>query len=186
VIAWGPLILLSMMQPVVAAPKSCFPDEAALDPFLVDWYCKHLNAAGPGQLGPGPSYRFTYLPSFDAPRIVTVAREAHQLVVRGIVLSGKGGYEPGKIATNTRRVLSPGEWQLLQQRLENAGMWEPTDINDANGVDGARWILEGRRDGTYRLHDVWSPAPKRFPQFVKACVYLLELADIKPASSELY
>ena len=76
---------------MAAAPKSCFPDEAGLDPFLVDWYCRHLGAAGQGLLGPSPTYRFTYLPSFDAPRIVTVAREADRPVVQGIVLSGKGG-----------------------------------------------------------------------------------------------
>jgi hypothetical protein len=179
---------LSLLLAVQDAPGavSCFPNEAAVDEFLAEWYCGQLAAAGFGMLTGDPSYRFAYLPSFHASRFVAVAIEAGRPVVRGVVLSGRGGYAPGKVARETRRVLTAEEWRLLLQRLQNAGMWEPTDKNDSSGVDGAQWLLEGRQDGKYRFHDVWSPTPARFPQYVKVCLHLLELAGIKPPDEEIY
>jgi hypothetical protein len=179
------LILLLAKTLPVTAEDGCFPPEAALDDFRADWYCKNLKAAELRQLGAGPTYRFIYLPTFHAPRFATVAMEPDVPVVRGVVLSGRGGYEPGKVAKATRRVLTQGEWQLLQQRLENAGIWEPPDTDDRPGTDGSRWVLEGRDSTRYRLHDLWSPKRARFPQYVKACMYMLDLAGIRPEAEEL-
>jgi hypothetical protein len=105
--------------------------------------------------------------------------------MRGVVLSGKGGYEPGRVAKTTRRVLTKSEWQLLQQRLDDAGIWEPTPTDDRTGVDGAQWILEGKQDAKYRLHEVWSPNRTRFPQYFKACMLMLDLAAVRPDADEL-
>src|SRR5262245_33711717 len=97
------------------------------------------------------------MPSFHATRVVVAFLEAGKPVIVGKVLSGKGGYEPGTLVRTTKRALNPDEWRLLQQRLENAGLWESTDRDDRLGVDGAQ-----------------------------ACVFMLELAGIKPPSEELY
>jgi hypothetical protein len=177
------LLLASQVSP---RPVACFPKEAGVDEFRADWYCGELGAAGFGPLIGDPSYRFTYLPSFHASRFVAVGLESGQPVVRGVVLTRERMDQPGKVSRRTRRVLTHEEWQILLQRLQNAGMWEPTDKNDSSGVDGAQWLLEGRQDGKYRLHDVWCPSPARFPQYVKVCLYMLELARIKPPEEELY
>jgi hypothetical protein len=145
-----------------------------------------LAAAGLGTLTSDPGFRFTYLPSFHAARIVSVALETGRPVVRGFVLTIPNGLQPGKVARQTHRVLTTEQWRLLQQRLENAGLWESTDTNDVSGVDGAQWLLEGRRGGEYRLHDVFSPTTERFPQYVKACRYMMELAGMTPPDAELY
>jgi len=169
---------------LLAEAPPCFPPQAGLDEFRVEWYCGHLTAAGVRELAGDPAYRFVYLPSFHAPRIVTVLVEAGAPVVRGIVLSGKGGYKPGNVQRRTERRLSDREWRLLRQRLENAGMWEGDTRQQDTGFDGSRWILEGRADGKYRFHDIWSPKPSRFPQYYKACSYMLELAGLTPAPPE--
>ena len=178
---------LALVLGVLAAePGGCFPAEAGVDAFRTEWYCKHLTAAGLGQLATDPGIRFTYLPTFQAPRVVTVEMTSEGAVATGIVLSGRGGYAPGSVAKRTRTLLKPDEWKLLQQRLEDAGMWEAAVKQSSIGLDGSQWILEGRRSGTYRLHDLWSPDRKDYPQYVNACVYLLELAGITSQADEIY
>jgi hypothetical protein len=187
-IAWEPMITIAALSIALgaAAAGACFPSEAGLDEYRSEWYCKHLAAAGAGQLQGEHAYRFIYLPSFHAPRVVTVVIDGGTPVVEGVVLSGKGGYEPGAVEHRTTRALDAKEWRLLLARLENAGMWQPTDPQDESGHDGSQWILEGRSGDWYRLHDVWSPKPSAFPQYHKVCAYLLELARIRPPHGELY
>ena len=167
-------------QPV----QDCFPPAAGVDDFKTDWFCSQLAAASEGLLPGNHSYRFAYIPSFHATRIVVVTETAGEWIVIGKVLSGKGGYEPGVLARTTKRTLTAAEARLLENRLANAGMWEPTDKNPDTGVDGAEWILEDRRASKYAFHDVWSPTDRTFPQYRKVCIFLLQLADILPSPTE--
>jgi hypothetical protein len=175
-------------SPSASAPPNCFPAEAGLSEFEVQWFCGHLRAAGEARLSGERVFRFTYLPTFHAPRIVVVSEQGQRWVVSGKVLSGKGGYAPGTVARTTERKLSADEARLLLQRLEKAGIWEPTDTQQELGADGSEWLLEGLQAGTYAFHKVWSPEESTFPQYRKVCRYLLELADILPGpgESELY
>jgi hypothetical protein len=168
--------------------RDCFPSTAGVDDFKTDWFCSQLAAAGEGLLPGEHSYRFTYIPSFHATRIVVVTETEGQWTVVGKVLSGRGGYEPGTLARTTKRALTAAEARLLENRLANAGMWEPTDKNPETGVDGAEWVLEGRRTSRYAFHDVWSPTDRTFPQYRRVCIFLLQLADILPSpkKQELY
>ncbi len=168
-----------------APPPHCFPPKVGVDDFERRWFCGHLAAAGEWALRGDPAYRFTYLPTFDHPRIVTVTLVRDEPIVVGKVLTGHGGYEPGSISRTTQRVLAAGEWRLLLQRLENAGMWQPSDVQATIGPDGSEWLLEGRHAAQYRLHKVWSPTEASFPQYRRVCSYMLELAGIVP-DHELY
>lgn len=180
------LILLLPMLSCAQSSADCFPPEARLDKFRSDWFCRQLTAAKEARLAGEPSYRFSYIPSFHATRIVVAFKEEGHPVVVGKVLSGKGGYEAGTLAQTTRRALSADEWRRLEQRLENAGLWEPPDRDDRVGADGAEWIVEGRKGGRYSFHVVWSPTEGTFPQYRKVCSYMLELAGISPAAQDLY
>jgi hypothetical protein len=163
----------------------CFPPEARVDEFLTDWFCKQLAAAGEGRLGPHALYRFSHIPSFDPTRVAVVSMEGGYHFVVGKVLSGKGGYEPGRLVRTTKRVITPQELQLLEQRLENAEVWGPPFPDVRRGLDGAEWVFEGKKSGRYYFHAVWSPGSD-FPQYRKAAAYMLELADIVPAEDDLY
>lgn len=179
------LLLLDTRASPSPTPR-CFPAEAKVNDFQSRWYCAQLAVAGEAELKGDLAFRFTYLPSFDHGRVVTVSLVSGQAIVVGKVLSGKGGFEAGRLLKATRRTLTPDEWRLLQQRLENAGIWEPTDRQDNTGVDGATWLLEGRDRQRYRFHEVWSPTETTFPQYRRVCAYLLELARILPDDHELY
>lgn len=163
----------------------CFPAQATavLDAFRADWYCKHLTAAGEESLRADPGYRFTYLPSFHSPRVVTVEWKRGEPVIVGKILSGRGGYEPGTILRRTRRILTPAEVRILEERLKDAGLWD-LQIPRVLGHDGSSWILEGRKAGWYQIQDVWSPREGQSAKYRQACIYLLTLADIMPLDDE--
>ena len=167
-------------------PPACLPSESGIDAFAMEWFCRELRAAGQGRLEVEPGYRFTYLPSFHHTRVVVATMENGQPVVLGTVVSREAGHGPREILQRTRRLLSPDEWRLLEQRLLNAGIWEATDTDSRSGADGAQWLLEGRRRGQHSVHDVWSPTDETFPQYRKACVYMLAVAGIMPEANELY
>jgi hypothetical protein len=183
------LALLILVIPAAPSPPpskaDCFPAEAGVNEFTTEWFCKQLAAADEGFLSRDPSYRFAYIPTFNATRVVVAFMDSGKPTVVGKVLSGQGGYDPGRVVHTTRRILTTDEWNLLEQRLENAGLWEPPDKDD-RGLDGAEWVLEGRRQGHYRLHDVWSPTDSTSPQYRKVCIYMLELAGIRPVPKDLY
>jgi hypothetical protein len=165
---------------------SCFPPTALVDPFLVKWYCAQLAAADEGLFTADPGYRFAWIPSFHPARVVVVRGEAGHFVVIGKVLSGKGGYAPGRLERSTKRTLTSEEWRLLDQRMANAGLWEAPDEDNQRGADGAEWIVEGRREKRYQFRSAWSPEDSSFPQYRKACEYMLSLAGIHPGAGELY
>jgi len=170
-----------------AAPSpvpNCFPQEAHLDDFRTQWYCAQLLASGQSRLAGGKAYRFTYLPTFHHPRVVTLSQHGEEWIVSGRVLSGQGGYQPGKVSRSTERTLSTTEVRLLEQRLENAGVWEPDSAQENRGLDGSIWLLEARNGPRYVLHEVWSPRDNTFPQYRKACAYMLELAGVLPGADE--
>ena len=185
----APLSLIWMLVPILSGgtgDNSCFPPEAGIDAFRSAWFCRQLNAAHEERLSGELAYRFSYIPSFHATRVVVAFKAVGRLVVIGKVLDGRGGYEPGGLAHTTRRLLSDVEWRLLEQRLENAGLWEPPDRDDRSLTDGAEWVLEGRKDGRHSFRAVHSPTDSTFPQYRKVCAYMLELADITPGAEDLY
>lgn len=169
-----------------AGAARCFPQDAQVDEFRTKWFCDQLKAAQEGLLSGEPTYRFSYIPSLHPTRVVVVSKAEGRLLVVGKVLDGKGGYTPGKLASTTRRILRHEEWRLLEQRLENAGLWEAPERDGRRGADGSEWVLEGRRDGRYSFRSMWSPTDRSFPQYRKVCEYMLDLAGIGPPVEDLY
>ncbi len=143
------------------------------DQFVASWYSKHLRAlrepalaalAGDGQ---AHAYRFLWLRTFDAPialRVDVSPDGSGTLTVKAA--SGKGGYEPGTLVTNRRRVMPRAEVRRFLSGLATARYWElPTrerpEIEEDGSItvtaDGAQWILEGVRSGRYHVVDRHSP-----------------------------
>jgi hypothetical protein len=175
----------SPSPPTISPTARCFPSEASLDDFRMKWYCRQLAAASEGRIDSAVLYRFSYIPSFDPTRVAVVTLEDGRPFIAGKVLSGHGGYDPGTLSRTTKRELRPEELRLLEQRLENAEVWGAAFTDDRRGLDGAEWIFEGKRQGKYYFHDVWSPGTD-FPQYRKAAAYMLELAGVQPTDRDLY
>ena len=175
---------LSIFLALMMWSDGCFLQSGLVSPFEHQWYCRQGNAAGLRPLQGERVYRLVLIPSFRPTRVVTVRIESGSAFAEGILLSGRGGYDPGGIARTTRRAVSPENWRLLEQRLENAGVWEAPEPDRESGEDGSQWLLEGRKGERAFFRDVWSPSESTFPQYRKAALFMLELAALEPYEDE--
>jgi hypothetical protein len=133
-------------------------------------------------------YRFFWLRSFDHPISVRlVVRKSGSGWIHSHVTSGKGGDQPGRIVRYRVSWLTKNKTQSFLMELDSADVWNlPTHADDANVVrlDGARWIVEGVKNGQYHVIDRWSPAP---PDPVRAIGLLaLKLGSVRLHPREIY
>jgi hypothetical protein len=170
-----------------------------------DWYAAHLAAMKERLLftnmGSDNSdvFRFLYLPSFHNPMVIRIEKNGDEITLVSKRLSGKGGYDPGKLTTQQTKVLDKSAWQGLQAHVQQSGLWDlPTTeatsyINDQGILtgwghrDGAQWIVEAVRDGKYYAVERTSPNDQWYrdcAKFRRLCTYMLGLSDLKP--EELY
>jgi hypothetical protein len=134
---------------------------AIMDEFVAGSYTEFLAAAGEAPLfrRAGPSLRFTWLRTFDAPVVIRVDTGADGAVtMTATELSGRGGYEPGTVARRIERQLSAEEATALRQRVEETAVLKQAPATCAAGLDGARWIVESAGPDGYRFVDRQSPA----------------------------
>src|SRR5215813_10701173 len=175
-------------QTIYFAP-SRLGDTPQSEAFTTSWYSKHLQAMNEPSLWEESKkpethiYRFLWLRTFDHPVSVRVViKDDGSAEVFTKIMSGQGGYEPGRLIKNTKRRLSKEyvEYGILQM-LENARFWtlptrEEADPNMVH-LDGAQWIMEGVRDGKYHVVDRWSPASGEYKAM---CVrFLIDLGKLK-------
>jgi hypothetical protein len=169
------------------------------DAFVVSWYSKHLEALREPSLAAlarsprAHAYRFLWLRTFDAPialRVDISPDGTATLTVKAT--SGQGGYEPGTLVTDRRRVLSRAEVGRFLSRLSTARFWElPTrerPVTDADGsitlrADGAQWILEGVASGRYHVVDRWGPAHGAYRE---AALWLLQSSGLRIEAERIY
>ena len=71
--------------------------------------------------------------------------------------TGRGGYEPGRRASENVLLLSEDETQTFMNTISNPNFCKLSSAKSSSGLDGAQWIVEGVRDGEYRIVDRWSP-----------------------------
>jgi hypothetical protein len=131
-------------------------------------------------------YRFLWLRSFHHPiavRIMGLAEGGARLVA--VELTGAGGYEPGHILQRIERSLGDSEWQGLQRLLDATDFWKmPTQpVQPDLGVDGAQWIVEGRRLNEYHVVDRFMPREKPYRSLGLAFVMA---AGIHVPEEEIY
>ena len=142
-------------------------------------------------LGTVETYRFLWLRTRHQPITVRVQLSSPpgRLVAR--LLDGKGGYDPGLLKTNVERELTGPESSYLKQLLEATPFLRLPVTNDRIGLDGAFWILEGRRPGGHHVVIRWSPTrhPDAGPDaapFSAVCEYMLRLCDLGPDAEPIY
>lgn len=152
------------------------------------WYEPHLIAMGEPSIyagvAQGQQVRFLWLRTFHEPVAVRVWAAAQGYRLRAVVLSGKGGYEPGRIADVVERRLSESEWNAVLKKLRAADFMALPSQEDSMGLDGAQWILESNALGKYHMVDRWSDALT--PGYREVCLYLLKLAGISVPRDEMY
>ena len=95
---------------------------------------------------------------------------AHLVATR---LSGAGGYEPGSIETQRERDLPLSDVTKIEAALD-AAQFDELPPRTMGGLDGAEWIVERAKHGTYRIVARWSPGED--DPFARACNLFLALA----------
>lgn len=131
-----------------------------MDDFKAAWYGRHLQAAGEEPLSArsGPTLRFTWLRTFQAPVIVRLnTAPTGAVTMTATELSGAGGYEPGVVAKRVVRVLSPQETVALTRTVRTTKVLEQPAVDCRMGVDGEQWIIESVGTDGYRFPDRWAP-----------------------------
>jgi hypothetical protein len=124
------------------------------------------------------AYRFLWIRSFHHPLAVRVARTPSGTILVARELTG-GEWLPGVVYAQERRELSEAQWSCLQGLVTAAHFWSLTsEREEANGTDGARWIIEGVRGVEYHVVDRW--CPERGDPIRELAWHLVELSGLEP------
>lgn len=152
-----------------------------IDTFINNWYSKHLSALEEPILFNEKSdkeiFRFTLLHSFDHPITIRIEKNGENYMLYWKMTSGAGGYSPGTIVLNRQKQISRKKWEEFKRLIEEIDFWRlSTNDPDGIGVDGARWILEGRTTEKYQVADRFSPTPDS--KYYQCCYYLIKLSKL--------
>jgi hypothetical protein len=185
--------LPAQMVPVFPSTDT-ITGQPPIDNFRREWYSKHLVAMSEPILpeSPGETYRFLWLRSFHHPVSVRVVCIDNACELTGLRTDGQGGYAPGSVVERKTRRLSDAEIVSFREMLARAQFWRPQPVDDRLGddrivLDGAQWILEGRRGQTYHLRDVWSPEKSGpYAVFRELCLHLVRLSGLAVRQDDIY
>jgi len=172
-------------------PPGSLSDIPRNDEFLSQWYSAQLKALDEPSLWAlsksqkGQSYRFLWLRTFHHPiaiRIDIKADGSAQLTTK--MTSGAGGFKPGRLMKNITSGLTKEQTDRFLNKIKQHGFWELAAHREPAGLDGAEWIIEGVKDGNYRIVNRWSP--KGGPVRVLGLFMLNGLAKLKIPPDEIY
>lgn len=123
---------------------------------------------------PGPeTYRFVWIKHQRNPVAVRVTRAGAEIAVVSVQADAR---DPG---TKRRHefTVGPEVWKSLLAHLEAADFWnlagDPED--NERGLDGADWVIEGRRANIYHSVVRWQPKPGPFRD---ACEDLIRVSGL--------
>jgi hypothetical protein len=173
-------------------PSGSLDDSPRGDQFVYEWYSKQLKALDEPSLWAlsktqkEQSYRFLWLRTFHHPIAIRVDLNADgtsRLTTK--MASGAGGYDPGHLLQNDTSILTKEHTDLFLGKIQENKFWELAPLDKSRmGLDGAEWIIEGVKDGNYRVVDRWSP--DEGPVRVIGLYMLKELAKVKILAKETY
>jgi hypothetical protein len=135
------------------------------------------------------AFRFLWLRSLHHPIVIRlVVRPSGSGWLDARMTGGSRGFAPGGIRRYSHSWLRKSQTQALIAAFESAGFWNlPTlegSDNGVAGVDGARWIMEGVRNGQYHVVDRWSPGVQDPLRSIG--VLALKLARFRIRPAEIY
>lgn len=185
------LALLPVLAACSTTDRNMFPEWQQLGSFQRHWYSRLLIAAGekpiitPVQT---PVYRFIWLRSFDHPVVIRIeCPEKCHLSAK--MLSGSGGYDPGRVSRRRERTLSKEEKGRFMELLSRVNDYPGDKMNRVNGPDGAQWVFEEAGDADYEAIDVWSPELQIGPgaaAYAAFCRYMIKLSGFEVQNNKIY
>jgi hypothetical protein len=120
------------------------------------------------------TYRFLFQPAWGHADVVRVEASEEEVSIERKELPVSAYYEKfGTLPSSNKRALTANEWSLVVSGVEEMEFWETTVVEDRRGMDGALWMLEGRKGDDYKAISRWNPPDGPFKAF---CQLLLKLA----------
>jgi len=134
----------------------------------------------------GQTYRFLWVRTFHHPIAIRVTLSGSTGSLVAIELNGQGGYEPGNVLRRKEQRLTETEAMLVTTVVRDGRFWQ-TDTTHRplgeGGLDGAEWIMEGRRGSSYHVTHKWSP---RYGRYREMCLTFLRLSRLRVPESDIY
>jgi hypothetical protein len=130
---------------------------------------------------PGPeTYRFVWLKTFRNPVAVRLGRSGD--VVRVVTVEADA-HDP-KAKRRHEFTVAADAWTTLLGHLQAADFWNLSaeQPEEERGLDGADWVIEGRRAGLYHAVNRWNPGPGPFRT---ACEDLVKTSGLSFLPSEI-
>jgi len=156
--------------------------------FIDKWYSKHLFAMKEPLIYSDPSpkaiYRLTWLRTFHNPVAIRIEKNGNTYQLYWKVSSGAGGYKPGKLTIDKRKVIDKSLWNKFQNQLHELQFWTLKTNEKISGNDGSQWILEGKVGKLYHVVDRWTPNTQS--NYYRCCNYLIELTDLNISGNAKY
>lgn len=166
-------------------PAGTFTGPAA--DFVTRWYSSDMYQLGEKPLWPPSAasertYRFTYLGALSEPKSVALT-----ILPDG---SGQIRMTPAQESSDHSNdeqflTVSANDVSDFLGRLDKAHFWEMPTQSQHRGLDGADWMMEGVRGGTYHIVVRWCPGSYNFSSegetFADAARFLFQLAGRKLA-----
>jgi hypothetical protein len=103
------------------------------------------------------AYRFIWKSSFNGGAIVHIARKGDSVRLRSSRSLHSRLRKSGPLIS---QALSLGDWGTLQRALTISNFWSLDAADEEFGLDGAQWMIEGRRGDDYHSVARWSPRGK--------------------------
>jgi hypothetical protein len=89
------------------------------------------------------------------------------------------------LVQNDTSALTKEQTDWFLGKIQENKFWELAPLDKSRlGADGAQWIIEGVKNGNYRIVDRWSPDDG--PVRVTGLLMLKELAKVKIPGKETY
>lgn len=149
--------------------------------FLNKWYSKHLFAMREPLVYKNNSqneiYRFTWLRTFDDPIAIRIEKHQDVYALYWKSCDGSGGYAPGKLIIDRQKLISEETWNEFLKRLSQIDFWNLSTHDKTMGLDGAQWILEGKKPTQYHIVDRWTPKEKS--NYYECCSFLIDQTDLE-------
>lgn len=111
--------------------------------------------------------RFIWVPTFKRPVSIRATKAAGKVILKVVRMSGKGGYEWGKIEVEKSLALTDPQWTELIDLVSVDGAREPSQkaikevrenfADVMSGLDGSIWYLEVRDRKGYTVEGVPNP-----------------------------
>ncbi|MEZ4332415.1 MAG: hypothetical protein R3F35_11710 [Myxococcota bacterium] len=145
----------SIALPDYWEPKT-FDSDGFLDSLTQEWFGTQLCALGESPLREftnKATIRLLWLRSFHPGVAVRVFESRNELVLVAKILTGAGGYAPGRVAREVRHPISREEWNSIIDALNSSQFWSLPTSKDENSMDGSKWVVEAAIDKRYHVVD---------------------------------